>query len=203
MRRSRPRSSSTSAASPRPPRTESRRIIGIAEDDAAGVRPGADDYAAGVLAGLEADVTRTLHSIERGISMLDERRAAHAPQAPGRRHYDGGRARSSSPRAGRGRGGGLGRGPAMTSSGTRAAAPRRHERRPAHVRAVRPDGRGARHRPRVRDRARRRRPGRRPRPRRARVGHDAAVPHQPRPGRRRPADDRARRRVRALPAAAW
>ena len=41
---------------------------------------GADDYAAGVLAGLEADVTRTLRSIERGISMLDERRAAQTPQ---------------------------------------------------------------------------------------------------------------------------
>jgi hypothetical protein len=43
------------------------------------VRRGADEYAAGVLAGLEADVTRTLSSIERGIAMLDERRAANAP----------------------------------------------------------------------------------------------------------------------------
>ena len=68
---------------------ESRRIVAIAEDDAAGVRSGADDYAAGVLAGLEADVTRTLHSIERGISMLDERRAAHVPQAPLDDHLDG------------------------------------------------------------------------------------------------------------------
>jgi hypothetical protein len=32
-----------------------------------------------VLASLEADVTRTLTSIERGIAMLDERRAANAP----------------------------------------------------------------------------------------------------------------------------
>jgi cell division septum initiation protein DivIVA len=68
---------------------ESRRIVAIAEDDAAGVRSGADDYAAGVLAGLEADVTRTLHSIERGISMLDERRAAHVPQTPLDDHLDG------------------------------------------------------------------------------------------------------------------
>ena len=67
---------------------ESRRIIGVAEDDAAAVRAGADDYAAGVLAGLEADVTRTLHSIERGISMLDERRVAQAPQAPVDQHYE-------------------------------------------------------------------------------------------------------------------
>jgi hypothetical protein len=55
---------------------ESRRILAIAEDEAAAVRRGADEYAAGVLEGLEADVTRTLNSIERGIAMLDERRAA-------------------------------------------------------------------------------------------------------------------------------
>ena len=47
--------------------------------EAAEVRRGADEYAAGVLEGLEADVTRTLHSIERGIAMLDERRAAALP----------------------------------------------------------------------------------------------------------------------------
>ena len=58
---------------------ESRRIIAIAEDEAAEVRRGADEYAAGVLAGLEADVTRTLHSIERGIAMLDERRRRTLP----------------------------------------------------------------------------------------------------------------------------
>jgi vacuolar-type H+-ATPase subunit E/Vma4 len=58
---------------------ESRRIIALADEDASGVRRGADDYAAGVLAGLEAEVTRTLRSIERGISMLDDRRAAQTP----------------------------------------------------------------------------------------------------------------------------
>ncbi len=54
---------------------ESQRIIAIAEEEAAAVRRGSDDYAAGVLSDLEAEVTRTLHSIERGIAMLDERRA--------------------------------------------------------------------------------------------------------------------------------
>jgi len=58
---------------------ESRRIIAAAEDDAAQVRQGADDYASGVLQALEGEVTRTLHGIERGIAMLDERRAAYAP----------------------------------------------------------------------------------------------------------------------------
>jgi cell division septum initiation protein DivIVA len=58
---------------------ESRRIIAIAEEDAGGVRRGADDYASGVLSGLEEEVTRTLRSIERGIAMLDDRRAAHIP----------------------------------------------------------------------------------------------------------------------------
>ena len=53
---------------------ESRRIIEDAEEDAASIRRGADDYAAGVLSSLEGEVTRTLHSIERGIAMLDERR---------------------------------------------------------------------------------------------------------------------------------
>jgi hypothetical protein len=59
---------------------ESRRIIALAQDEADEVRRGADEYAEGVLAGLEADVTRTLSSIQRGIAMLDGRRAAHAAQ---------------------------------------------------------------------------------------------------------------------------
>ena len=54
-------------------------ILDAAAAEGAEVRRGADEYAAGVLAGLEADVTRTLSSIERGIAMLDERRAANAP----------------------------------------------------------------------------------------------------------------------------
>ncbi len=58
---------------------ESRRIIADAEDDGDSIRQGADEYAAGVLAALEAEVNRTLRGIERGIAMLDERRAAYAP----------------------------------------------------------------------------------------------------------------------------
>ncbi len=58
---------------------ESRRIIAVADDEAGQVRQGADEYAAGVLAALEAEVTKTLHGIERGLAMLDERRAAYAP----------------------------------------------------------------------------------------------------------------------------
>jgi hypothetical protein len=57
---------------------ESRQIIATAEQEAAAVRRGADEYAGEILAGLEADVTRTLRSIERGIALLDERRAALA-----------------------------------------------------------------------------------------------------------------------------
>ncbi len=60
---------------------ESRRILADAEADAVDVRAGADDYAAGVLATLETSVTSTLAQIERGIQMLDERRAASQPTA--------------------------------------------------------------------------------------------------------------------------
>jgi hypothetical protein len=56
---------------------ESRRILAEAEDDAALVRHGADEYAAGVLGSLEAEVSRTLAGIERGLAMLEERRAAY------------------------------------------------------------------------------------------------------------------------------
>ena len=61
---------------------ESQRIIANAEADAEDVRSGADDYAAGVLATLERSVADTLRTIERGISMLDERRATYLPAAP-------------------------------------------------------------------------------------------------------------------------
>jgi cell division septum initiation protein DivIVA len=60
---------------------ESRRIVAEAEVEADRVRGGADDYAAGVLAALEAEVTRTLRGIERGIATLDERRASYAAPA--------------------------------------------------------------------------------------------------------------------------
>jgi len=59
---------------------ESRRIIIDAEDDAENVRRGADEYAAGVLSALEAEVSRTLGNIERGIALLEDRRARYAAQ---------------------------------------------------------------------------------------------------------------------------
>jgi len=57
---------------------ESQRIVAQAEADASEVRRGADEYAAGVLIGLEGDVVRTLQSIKKGIQLLDERRARFA-----------------------------------------------------------------------------------------------------------------------------
>jgi cell division septum initiation protein DivIVA len=55
---------------------QSREIIGGAHRDADGIRHGADEYAVGVLVSLEADVTKTLLSIQKGIELLDERRAS-------------------------------------------------------------------------------------------------------------------------------
>ena len=54
---------------------ESRRIIEEAHGDADRIRAGADDYALNVLEGLEGDVQRTLQSIQKGLTLLDERRA--------------------------------------------------------------------------------------------------------------------------------
>ncbi len=59
-------------------RDESDRLIARAEEEADLVRQGADEYAAGVMAALESEVTRTLRGIERGIAMLDERRVSYA-----------------------------------------------------------------------------------------------------------------------------
>src|SRR6266576_285449 len=53
---------------------ESRRIVGEAQDDADDVRRGADEYAVGVLVGLEGEVVKTLQGIKKGIALLDERR---------------------------------------------------------------------------------------------------------------------------------
>lgn len=63
---------------------ESQRIIAEAHDDAERIRGGADEYAVSVLEGLEGDVTKTLQSIQKGIALLDDRRAAliGAPGAP-------------------------------------------------------------------------------------------------------------------------
>jgi cell division septum initiation protein DivIVA len=62
---------------------EGRRIIALAEADAEDIRRGADEYAVGVLSRLESDVTRTLRSIERGIELLEERRAQRTPHEAG------------------------------------------------------------------------------------------------------------------------
>jgi hypothetical protein len=64
---------------------ESRRIIEDARADADRIRAGADEYAVSVLEGLERDVQKTLQSIEKGLNLLDERRAsvmAPPPPAP-------------------------------------------------------------------------------------------------------------------------
>ena len=54
---------------------ESRRIIEDAHGDADRIRAGADEYAVSVLEGLERDVQKTLQSIQKGLNLLDERRA--------------------------------------------------------------------------------------------------------------------------------
>jgi cell division septum initiation protein DivIVA len=60
---------------------ESRRIIAVSREDAERIRAGADEYAVSVLEGLEGDVTKTLQSIQKGITLLDDRRVSlSAPQ---------------------------------------------------------------------------------------------------------------------------
>ena len=49
-------------------------ILEQANREAADVRGGADEYAAGVLIRLEGEVTKALTSIKHGIEMLDQRR---------------------------------------------------------------------------------------------------------------------------------
>ena len=53
----------------------SQRLIDQARGVADEIRRGADEYAVGVLVGLEGDVVKTLQSIKKGIAMLDERHA--------------------------------------------------------------------------------------------------------------------------------
>ena len=59
----------------------SGRIIAQAQAESAEVRRGADEYAASVLIGLEGEVVRTLQSIKKGITLLDERRQVAGPPA--------------------------------------------------------------------------------------------------------------------------
>jgi hypothetical protein len=54
-------------------------ILDAANGEAAEVRRGADEYAAGVLIRLEGECIKALTSIKRGIDMLDER---HRPARP-------------------------------------------------------------------------------------------------------------------------
>jgi hypothetical protein len=54
-------------------------ILETANGEAAEVRRGADEYAAGVLIRLEGECIKALTSIKRGIDMLDER---HRPPRP-------------------------------------------------------------------------------------------------------------------------
>ena len=61
---------------------QSKEIIGTAHRDADEIRRGADEYAVGVLVGLEGDVVKTLTSIKKGIAMLDERRASLDGEGP-------------------------------------------------------------------------------------------------------------------------
>ena len=71
---------------------ESQRVIGEAHDDADRIRGGADEYAVSVLEGLEGDVSKTLQSIQKGIALLDDRRAtliANSAGAPNAGTADG------------------------------------------------------------------------------------------------------------------
>jgi hypothetical protein len=52
---------------------ESQRILDRTNLEAQGIRQGADEYAASVLTRLEAEVDRTLHSIRKGIAVIDSR----------------------------------------------------------------------------------------------------------------------------------
>jgi regulator of protease activity HflC (stomatin/prohibitin superfamily) len=65
---------------------ESRRLLDEARADADRIRAGADEYAVSVLEGLEGDVQKTLQSIQKGLNLLDDRRAslmAPPPAMPG------------------------------------------------------------------------------------------------------------------------
>lgn len=54
---------------------EGRRIIDEATAAGDGVREGADDYALNILTALEDEVTKALAGIQKGIGVLDDRRA--------------------------------------------------------------------------------------------------------------------------------
>lgn len=58
-----------------------REIIDTVSNEAAEIRRGADEYAAGVLIRLEGECIKALTSIKRGIDMLDERYRPARPAA--------------------------------------------------------------------------------------------------------------------------
>jgi hypothetical protein len=58
-------------------------ILDTANGEAAEVRRGADEYAAGVLIRLEGECIKALTSIKRGIDMLDERHQVPRPTTDG------------------------------------------------------------------------------------------------------------------------
>ena len=58
-------------------------ILDTANQEAAEVRRGADEYAAGVLIRLEGECIKALTSIKRGIDMLDERHQVPRPLTDG------------------------------------------------------------------------------------------------------------------------
>jgi hypothetical protein len=58
-------------------------ILDTANSEAAEVRRGADEYAAGVLIRLEGECIKALTSIKRGIDMLDERHRPPRPSSDG------------------------------------------------------------------------------------------------------------------------
>lgn len=70
---------------------ESNRLLALAQREADDVRQGADEYAVAVLDALRDEVARTLRSIEKGISLLDDRRAQLRDEAQASRngHADG------------------------------------------------------------------------------------------------------------------
>lgn len=61
---------------------EGRKIIAQADDAAAGIRLGADAYAAQILESLEAEVRAALAGIEKGIDVLVARQAELRPEEP-------------------------------------------------------------------------------------------------------------------------
>jgi vacuolar-type H+-ATPase subunit H len=59
----------------------SHEIVRQAQLEGDEIRRGADDYASEVLAGLEAEVARTLKTIKHGLELLDDRRSSAAAAA--------------------------------------------------------------------------------------------------------------------------